>query len=157
MDWTENNALVDWVTPCSSHIPKASTRLEIRTSVKHGLDQILTSTQPRGSHSCQLLSIDLYGGFVWCHPIPWPVQIHMFPLSGKLETPGVALSLDLNFDFFQVDGDITLVKPVSSIDLHKCVWCHWTQLLFHQTCRVVCVSLFKCHLSEVTSLGPPCL
>ena len=27
--------------------PKASTRLEIRTSVKHGLDQILTSTQPQ--------------------------------------------------------------------------------------------------------------
>ena len=79
LDWARTMAWARLGYTRSSPLPKASTRLEIRTSVKHGLDQILTSTQPRGSHSCQLLSIDLYGGFVWCHPIPWPVQIHMFP------------------------------------------------------------------------------
>ena len=79
LDWPRTMAWARLGYTRSSPLPKASTRLEIRTSVKHGLDQILTSTQPRGSHSCQLLSIDLYGGFVWCHPIPWPVQIHMFP------------------------------------------------------------------------------
>ena len=45
LDWSENNAWVDWVTPCSSHIPKQAQDWKPERSVKHSFDQILTSTQ----------------------------------------------------------------------------------------------------------------
>ena len=146
VDWVENNALVDWVTPCSSHIPKASTRLEIGTSVKHGLDQILTSTQPAGPTVVSWVSIDLHAGFVWCHPTPSSLPLHMFPpkvnwsplnYQPLLQPNGKILSTK-SFDSFQEGADFTVVNPVSNIDLNKCVWCHWTPMLFH-ACRV-CVT-----------------
>ena len=53
LDWSENNAWLDWVTPCSSHIPKQAQDWKPERSVKHSFDQILTSTQSP-SHCCQL-------------------------------------------------------------------------------------------------------
>ena len=158
MDWTENNALVDWVTPCSSHIPKASTRLEIRTSVKHGLDQILTSTQP---------------------PVPQlSVEWALTPTEGLF---GVTQHLRL-FHYICFPLRWTGVPSTNSLcsnqkekmihkfwflprrrRLHSCQSCEqhwplqvcWLSLDTGAVPYVSCVSLLKCHLSEVTR--PPFL
>ena len=33
------------------------------------------------------VSIDPHRGFVWCHPTPSSLPLHMFPPSGELESP----------------------------------------------------------------------
>ena len=96
------------------------------------------------------VSIDPHRGFVWCHPTPSSLPLHMFPPSGELESPQRTAFAPtkrkrwyINFDFFREGGDFTVVNPVSNIDLYKCcVGCHWTLVLFHK-CRV-------CHSWSVT-------
>ena len=164
MDWTENNALVDWVTPCSSHIPKASTRLEIRTSVKHGLDQILTSTQPARSHSCQLgehwppqrvclVSSDTFVSST-TYVSPYWDELESFQLPAFAPTKRESVG---NSTWVLISSKKLLTSQLSIM------WATLTStsivfgVIGHRCCsiRVVSVSLLKCHLSGVTR--PPLL